>query len=276
MPYGAPFGKLFAKTTFRQNDYLCSAMRKTVIHIVLVMAILLGWALPAQAQNHIKRAMDRARQEQEALARKQINSEGGDGGAGWMRMLVEHGDTTYLEELAPIFIFGRGGKKNEKEWRDYYKLVWRFARVYPYALAAGDIQHKVDSVIEVNNYGMVKKDRLVEYVQKQLFKNLEKSFRDMTVTQGALLMKLIQRETGQSSYSIIKEYKNGVAAGFWQGVAKLFDNDLKAPYDPTGADAEVEELVHIWHAGEFRNLYRSVFWEDPPEIIVPEIDVSGR
>ena len=245
-------------------------MRKTAFHILLVTAILLGWALPSHAQNHIKRAMDRARQEQEALARKQINSESGSGGAGWMRMLVEYGDTTYLEELAPIFIFGRGGKKNEKQWQDYYKLVWRFARVYPYALAAGDIQHRVDSVIEVNNYGMVKKDRLVEYVQKQLFKNLEKSFRDMSVSQGALLMKLIQRETGQSSYSIIKEYKNGIAAGFWQGIAKLFDNDLKAEYDPAGADKELEELVQIWQAGEFPALYWSIFWEDPPKVDIPK------
>ena len=251
-------------------------MRKTAFHIVLVMAILLGWALPSHAQNHLKRAMDRARQQQEALAQKQVNSENGNGGTGWMRMLVENGDTTYLEQLPPIFIFGIGGKKSEKQWQDYYKLVWRFARVYPYAMAAGEIQHKVDSVIEVNHYGMIKKDRLVESVQKQLFKNLEKSFRDMTVSQGALLMKLIDRETGQSSYSIIKEYKNGIAAGFWQGIAKLFDNDLKAPYDPMGADAQVEDLVHIWHAGEFPNLYRSVFWEDPPVIVVPEIDINGR
>ncbi len=251
-------------------------MRRYVHMVLLAAALLAGWVLPAHGQNHIKRAMERARQQQEALARKQVMSETGEGGTGWMRMLVENGDTTYLEQLAPIFIFGRGGKKSEKQWQDYYKLVWRFARVYPYALAAGDIQHKVDSVIEVNHYGFVKKDRLVEDVQKQLFRNLEKSFRDMTVTQGALLMKLIDRETGQSSYSIIKEYKNGIAAGFWQGVAKLFDNDLKAPYDPTGADADVEELVHIWNAGEFPQLYRSVFWEDPPVVIVPEINVSGR
>ena len=252
-------------------------MMKHCFHTAF-LALLLVLSLPqsAGAQNHIKRAMDRARQQQEALARKQINSENGVGSAGWMRMLVEYGDTTYLDELAPIFIFGRGGKKSEKQWQNYYKLVWRFARVYPYAMAAGDIQHKVDSVINANDYGYIKKQRLVEDVQKQLFKNLEKSFRDMTVSQGALLMKLIDRETGQSSYSIIKEYKNGVAAGFWQGVAKLFDNDLKAPYDPMGADAEVEELVHIWHAGEFPNLYRSVFWEDPPVITVPDIVISGR
>jgi len=87
-------------------------------------------------------------------------------------------------------------------------------------------------------------------------------------------MKLIDRETGQSSYSIIKEYKSGVAAGFWQVIAKMFDNDLKTKYDPRGVDKEVEELVQIWKAGEFKNLYWSVFWEYPPEITVQEIKLK--
>ena len=88
----------------------------------------------------------------------------------------------------------------------------------------------------------------------------------MSIQQGALMIKLIDRETGQSSYSIIKEYKNSAAAGFWQGIAKMFDNDLKARYDPEGADKQIEELVQIWNAGYFPSLYWSVFWEDAPVI----------
>ena len=71
-------------------------------------------------------------------------------------------------------------------------------------------------------------------------------------------------------YDLIKNYKNGAAAGFWQAVAKLFDNDLKNPYDPEGADRELEELVQIWQRGEFPALYWSVFWEDPPQVKIPE------
>ena len=71
-------------------------------------------------------------------------------------------------------------------------------------------------------------------------------------------------------YAVIKEYKSGAAAGFWQAVAKLFENDLKSEYDPEGEDRDIEELVQIWKAGAFKNLYWSVFWEDPPEIEVPE------
>ena len=92
----------------------------------------------------------------------------------------------------------------------------------------------------------------------------------MTISQGAVLLKLIDRETGQSSYSIIKEYKNGIAAAFWQRIAKMFKNDLKSQYDPEGEDKDLEELVQHWKAGTLRRLYYSIFWEDPPEVNVPD------
>ena len=70
--------------------------------------------------------------------------------------------------------------------------------------------------------------------------------RSLTVSQGALLMKLIDREIGKSSYMIIKDYKNGMAAKFWQGVAKMFGSDLKKPYDPTGDGFDVQMYLVIY------------------------------
>lgn len=250
---------------------------KAFRHIALLFVLLaVGPMAGAQGGNHIRRAMERARQQREALARAQVNSEGGGNAqGGYLQMLVQDGDTTYFDQLAPIFIFGRG-KKNEKDWRDYYKLVWRFARVYPYAMAAAQVQQQVDSVLKANNFGMVKKDRYVNDIQKQLFKNFEGAFRQMSISQGALMIKLIDRESGMSSYEILREYKSGVFAGFWQGVARIFDNDLKAEYDPEGADRDVEELVQIWRAGNFRSLYLSIFWEEPPVVEIKPVNVTPR
>ena len=107
-------------------------------------------------------------------------------------------------------------------------------------------------------------------VQKELFDVFESQMRNMTVSQGALLMKLIDREVGKSSYNIIKDYKNGMAAGFWQGIAKIFGTDLKKPYDPEGEDALTEELVKIWEAGDFQAFYFAIFWKDPPVLPIPE------
>ena len=245
---------------------------KTARHILLALTLILLPMLASAQSNHVRRAMERARQRQDAMARASVNSDKGKGQAGYLPMRAdEHGDTVFFDKLNTIWVIGRRKTTTEKDWRAFYKLVYRFPRVYPYAEAAGHIQHTVDSTIEARHMNFFAKDRYISSIQSQLFSNFEGAFREMTITQGALLMKLIDRETGQSSYSIIKEYKSGVAAGFWQMIAKMFDNDLKSKYDPDGADREVEQLVRIWKAGEFKNLYWSVFWEDPPEITVPPL-----
>ena len=113
-------------------------------------------------------------------------------------------------------------------------------------------------------------DKYINSVQKELFSVFESQMRSLTVSQGALLMKLIDREVGKSSYNIIKDYKNGIAAGFWQGVAKIFGTNLKKPYDPEGEDKATEELVKIWEDGDFPAFYWSIFWKDPPEMPIPE------
>ena len=243
---------------------------KCARYIVVLLALVVFGPMGA-AQNHVRRAMERAREKREAMARAQVNSEqGASAGAGYMRMLVHDGDTTYYDALPPIYIFGRSPHSSEKNWRDYYKLVWRFARVYPYAQASGGLKKQVDSTLNARHYKGLRKQIYMDAVQDQLFKDFDGALRNMTIAQGALLLKLIARETGLSSYDIIHDYKNRVAAGFWQAIAKLFDNDLKSQYDPTGADKDIEELVQIWNAGQFPSLYWSIFWEDPPVVTVPD------
>ncbi len=244
---------------------------KKLRHILLLAALLTLAPLQAQGQGHIRRAMEQARARREAMARAEANGqEGAARRGGNLRMKVENGDTTYLDRLPPVYIVTRGKRTTEKNWREFYKLVWRFARVYPYAQASGTLIKQVDSTLDAENYGFIRKERYISAIQKQLFSDFEKPFREMSIQQGAILLKLINRETGLVPYDIIKNYKSGVAAGFWQGVAKLFDNDLKTQYDPEGADRNLEELVQVWQRGEFRELYWSVFVEDPPVIEIPE------
>ena len=243
-------------------------MMKRLLQIALALT-LLTVPVCAGAQGHVRRAMEQAREKEQAMARKKAAQEHVPQGT-FLRMKVENGDTTYFDNLPPVWVFGRGIKSNDKQWRKYYKLVYRFARVYPYAEASGGLRHIVDSTIAANHYNQFQKEQYINKVQKQLFKDFEGALRHMTITQGALLLKLIDRETGMPPYDVIKEYKSGVAAGFWQAVAKLFENDLKSQYDPEGEDRDTEELVQIWKSGNFKSLYWSVFWEDPPEIVVPE------
>jgi hypothetical protein len=148
--------------------------------------------------------------------------------------------------------------------------VHNFAKTYPYALASKKILVSVDSTLIADGLKRGKRDKYITQVQKELFTVFEAPLRSMTVSQGALLMKLINREIGKTSFRIIKDYKNGIAAGFWQGIAKLFGSDLKKPYDPTGADKNTEAVVKLWEAGEFDLLYFAVFMKDPPRADIPD------
>ena len=170
----------------------------------------------------------------------------------------------------PISTTSGPPRQKGREWRKYYRLVHNFSKAYPYALVARKLVHEADSTIAADNLKRLKRDKYVTEVQNELFDVFESQMRNMTVSQGALLMKLIDREVGKSSFDIIKDYKNGIAARFWQGIAKIFGTDLKKPYDPEGEDARTEELVKIWEDGDFQAFYFSIFWKDPPVMPIPE------
>lgn len=187
-----------------------------------------------------------------------------------LEYIVEGNDTIYIDQIRASKVYSRIPKMKGREWRKYYRLVHNFSKTYPYALVARKLVAQADSTIAADNLKRGKRERYINSVQDELFSVFESQMRSLTVNQGALLMKLIDREVGKSSYNIIKDYKNGMAAGFWQGIAKIFGTDLKKPYDPEGEDEATEELVKIWEEGDFPAFYWSLFWKDPPEMPIPE------
>ena len=189
---------------------------------------------------------------------------------GMMEYVVEGRDTIYIDKIHASKVYSRLPRQKGKEWRKYYRLVHNFSKAYPYALVAKKLVVEADSTIAADNLKGLKRDKYINQVQNELFEVFEGQMRSLTVSQGALIMKLIDREVGKSSYNIIKGYKSGIAAGFWQGVAKIFGSDLKKPYDPEGEDAKTEELVKIWEAGDYEAFYFAVFWKDMPVVPIPE------
>lgn len=187
-----------------------------------------------------------------------------------LNYIVENGDTVFVDELRASKVYSRLPKQKGKEWRRYYRLVHNFSKAYPYALVAKKLVTEADSTIAADKLRGARRERYISQVQKELFDVFEGQMRKLTVSQGALIMKLVDREVGKSSYNIIKGYKSGMAAGFWQGIARIFGSDLKKPYDPEGEDALTEELVRMWEAGDFQAFYFSLFWQDPPEMPIPE------
>ena len=179
-----------------------------------------------------------------------------------MHYVIEGSDTTFIDNLPERFVFYRPRNKAERrEWREYYRTIYNFKKVYPYALKAKEITADADSTLANSDFTARERERYLKQYEKRLFKEFEKPLRSMSISQGRLLLKLLDRELGRTSYYVIKNYRGGAAAGFWQGVAKLFGSDLKQPYDRYGEDRLIEELVLLYQQGQFNYLYYSIFWE---------------
>ena len=181
----------------------------------------------------------------------------------------ENGDTLFWDVIEPAWCFPRGRKMKKNDWRRKYKLVYNFNKVYPYALAARKMMRQVDSTIAADATLRSERNEYVKDVQKELFRIFEKDVRNMTFSQGGVLLRLVDRECGMSGYEIIKTYRNGFVASFWQGVAWLFGGTLKRKYDPKGNDRDLETLVGFWENGDWRSFYFSIFCEYPKETVIP-------
>lgn len=229
------------------------------------IVLLTGGAADCHAQLFKKK-----KKEKEKVTVEQVRPKPAPAQEGILEFIVEGNDTIYIDQIRASKVYSRLPKMKGREWRQYYRLVHNFSKAYPYALVAKKLVIEADSVIAAENLKGIKREKYINKVQKELFSVFESQMRSLTVSQGALIMKLVDREVGKSSYNIIKGYKSGITAGFWQGIAKMFGSDLKKPYDPEGEDEATEELVQIWEAGDFPAFYWSIFWKDPPEMPIPE------
>ena len=229
------------------------------------IVLLTGGAADCHAQLFKKK-----KKEKEKVTVEQVRPKPAPAQEGILEFIVEGNDTIYIDQIRASKVYSRLPKMKGREWRQYYRLVHNFSKAYPYALVAKKLVIEADSVIAAENLKGIKREKYINKVQKELFSVFESQMRSLTVSQGALIMKLVDREVGKSSYNIIKGYKSGITAGFWQGIAKMFGSDLKKPYDPEGEDAATEELVQSWEAGDFPAFYWSIFWKDPPEMPIPE------
>lgn len=191
---------------------------------------------------------------------KKAGKQSGEGDWSFMYYTVEDGDTIFIGTLPTVYKFHRSRYyTSNKQWRQYRKLVYNFKRAYPYALEARRVIHEADSVLATGEFSEIERERYLSDYQKRLFAQFEKPMRDLTFSQGRLLLKLIDRELGRTSFYIIREYRGRLSAGFWQTVARLFGNDLKKPYDRFGEDRQVEDLVQLYNSGAFEALYYSMY-----------------
>jgi len=156
-------------------------------------------------------------------------------------------DSIVYRKLEQIDVFPqRGGNLN---YRRYARMVAKIRKVYPFAKDAA-LQLAIYNEKYEQSKSEREKRKYVKQVEKELFSKHEAELKRLTISEGQYLMLLIDRETGNSSYAIIKELKGGVPAVFWQGVAKIFNNDLKKEYDPIYQHYIIEQIVLMIEAEE--------------------------
>jgi len=146
-------------------------------------------------------------------------------------------------------------ERSEEYQRKWDLLMKRVVKVYPYAKVAGELMRAYDRQLSELT---TKKDRkaYLNMAEEELKREFEGEIRDMTVREGYILIKLIDRETGDTSYELIKQLKGGFTAFMWQTVARIFGSNLKENYDSEGEDQMIEEIVAMIEAGEIFGVQR--------------------
>jgi hypothetical protein len=165
-----------------------------------------------------------------------------------LQKVKRDGETLPEVEIKEVTVYAHPQFPKKSDFRKYERLVYNLKRVYPYALIVRNRLLKVNEDMKNLNSDKERKD-YIKKVEKDVFANYEGDMRDMTITQGRLLIKLIDRETQNTSYTLIKDYRGKFAAAFWQGVARIFGTNLKEEYDPYGDDALIESIIIEIDAG---------------------------
>ncbi len=155
--------------------------------------------------------------------------------------IVDH-DTLPHINLQEVAVIPPYRFKNKRQKRRYGKLARNIKKVLPYARSAGSKVNAINQHLSTLTSEKEKKAYLKQ-AEKDLFDEFEAPLRKLTFSQGRLLIKLINRETGDTTYELIKQYKGGVTAFFWQGVARLFGSNLKSEYHKEGDDQMIEHII---------------------------------
>ena len=153
------------------------------------------------------------------------------------------GDSTMCVHLSEVRIFKRG-----RDLKSYQRMVRAVKKVYPLAQEAALRMENLDA--ELARLGKKKdKKAYTEAIEEALKEELTPMLWKMTRYEGKILLKLLDRETHHTAFNIIKEFRSGTTATFYQLIAQMFGNNLKLEYDPTGEDEMLEYIVKQYRAG---------------------------
>lgn len=166
-----------------------------------------------------------------------------------LKTTVINGDTLLVTEIPEVNIYPGYMYKNRWDYWRYQRLVRNVKAAYPYAKMAGAKLYELDQEL-TKIHNEKKRKELIKETEKKIRSEFEEEVKGLTITQGRILIKLIDRETGNTTYHILQNVKGNFSAIFWQAIARIFGSNLKSEYDPYGEDELIEMIIMLIEAGQ--------------------------
>jgi hypothetical protein len=167
---------------------------------------------------------------------------------GYLPAYVENGDTIAIVSMQEVSIFPSPAFKNDKQKQQYNKLVRDIKLTLPYAKLIYRTLIETYEYIETLPNDEARNKHL-KRMEGDLFNEYKPVLKKMTLSQGKLLIRLIDRECNQSSYELVKAFLGPFRAGWWNFFAGMFGASLKSEWKPTGKDAATEQIIKLVEKG---------------------------
>ncbi len=159
---------------------------------------------------------------------------------GWARLETDGRDSIFVMSLRPFRVTAKRLFKDFQEQRQYYLYMRAARKVYPYALQAVTLYENLQA--ETQDMGKGQRRRYLRKENKELKEDFKDKLKNLSRTEGKVLIKMIEREVGQPFYSVIADTRGGMTAAYWNSLGKMWGYDLKDGYR-TGADPLLDEIL---------------------------------
>lgn len=162
---------------------------------------------------------------------------------------VYEGDTIPYVTLPTVRCYTNRVFKNRRQQVAWDRIKYNVKKVYPYAILAAAKLKEYDRILAQMPEN--ERSKYTKMAEKQLKDEFSEELKNLTISQGRMLIKLIDRETGKTTYNVVRDMRGSFSAFMWQGVALMFNSSLKTEYDPDGDDKAVEEAIRLVENGDF-------------------------
>ncbi|MBR4148266.1 MAG: DUF4294 domain-containing protein [Bacteroidales bacterium] len=223
-------------------------MKKIVLAILLLVASTTGYCQLVPKGKSIKPVMMKTAHSQAATQQSTTSSND--------KIHVVYGridgrDTILVVYLPEVDIDLMSRYYEIIDSRQGRRLVSNVRKVFPYAKLAGDKLKEFDTML-ADIPSEAERKHLMKEAEKQLSDQYTEELKKLTFSQGAILIRLIDRETGSTSYKLVQELRGKLRAFFYQGFARLWGYNLKTEYDPKNnpEDEEIEIIATLLERGQ--------------------------